>query len=177
MVEKRDELYVFANSDKREAVSIVDGWMYDLDLDAEEVDLYKPWGAYWGISKGQVGQFVELFFPEIKEEFSGVEMNLRPKFLLVAPGARLSWQYHERRKESWKVVFGKVGVVTSEGDIEGEERVMEKGERVVLEEGVRHRLNGKDGWGLVAEIWTHTDPDYPSDEEDIVRLQDDYARY
>lgn len=176
MVENKAELFVFVNSDKYEAMSIVDGWMYDLGLAAEEININKPWGAYWRISKGQVGRFVELFFPEIVEDFSGAELNLRPKFLLVAPGARLSWQYHERRSELWNVVFGKVGVVTSEDDVEREERVIGKGERVVLEEGVRHRLNGKDSWGLVAEIWTHTDPDYPSDEEDIVRLQDDYAR-
>jgi len=176
MVENKTELFVFVNSNKQEAMSMVDGWRHDLGFSAEEIDIYKPWGAYWSISKRQIGQFVELFFPENKEDFLGTEQNLRPKFLLVAPGARLSWQYHERRKENWKVMFGKVGVVTSESDREGEERVIEKGERVVIEEGVRHRLNGKDGWGLVAEIWTHTDPNNPSDEEDIVRLQDDYAR-
>jgi len=29
---------------------------------------------------------------------------------------------------------------------------------------------------LVAEIWQHTDPKHPSNEEDIVRLQDDFGR-
>jgi hypothetical protein len=30
--------------------------------------------------------------------------------------------------------------------------------------------------GIVAEIWMHTDENHPSDEEDIVRLEDDFAR-
>jgi mannose-6-phosphate isomerase len=29
---------------------------------------------------------------------------------------------------------------------------------------------------VVAEIWQHTDADYPSDEEDIIRVQDDFGR-
>jgi hypothetical protein len=37
-------------------------------------------------------------------------------------------------------------------------------------------LIGLEGWGVVAEFWQHTDPDYPSDEDDIVRVQDDYSR-
>jgi hypothetical protein len=37
-------------------------------------------------------------------------------------------------------------------------------------------LIGLDDWGIVAEIWQHTDESNPSDEDDIVRLQDDYSR-
>ena len=40
----------------------------------------------------------------------------------------------------------------------------------------RHRLIGLDGWGIVAEIWRHTDAENPSDEDDIVRVQDDFGR-
>jgi hypothetical protein len=49
-------------------------------------------------------------------------------------------------------------------------------EVVSLQQGERHRLIGTKGWGVVAEIWMHTDPNHPSDEADIVRLQDDYSR-
>jgi hypothetical protein len=42
--------------------------------------------------------------------------------------------------------------------------------------GQRHRLIGLDQWGVVAEIWQHTDSENPSDESDIVRLQDDFGR-
>ena len=52
----------------------------------------------------------------------------------------------------------------------------EAGETIVLEKGERQRLIGLEGWGGVAEFWQHTDPDHPSDEDDIVRVQDDYSR-
>ena len=29
---------------------------------------------------------------------------------------------------------------------------------------------------MVSEIWQHTDPNNPSDENDIVRISDDYGR-
>jgi len=32
------------------------------------------------------------------------------------------------------------------------------------------------GWGVVAEVWQHEDPGNPSDENDIVRLDDDFDR-
>lgn len=45
-----------------------------------------------------------------------------------------------------------------------------------LPTGMRHRLVGLDNWGVVTEIWQHTDVEHPSDESDIVRLQDDFGR-
>jgi mannose-6-phosphate isomerase len=37
-------------------------------------------------------------------------------------------------------------------------------------------LLGTKGWGIIAEIWRHTDAANPSDEDDIVRVQDDFGR-
>ena len=42
--------------------------------------------------------------------------------------------------------------------------------------GERHRLIGLESWGIVAEFWQHTNAQKPSNEDDIIRLQDDYAR-
>lgn len=50
------------------------------------------------------------------------------------------------------------------------------GEILHLELGERHRLIGLRTWGIVAEIWQHTDATSPSDEFDIVRVSDDYDR-
>jgi len=50
------------------------------------------------------------------------------------------------------------------------------GEIVRLKQGERHRLIGLETFGMIAEIWQHTDPANPSDESDIVRVQDDFAR-
>ena len=51
-----------------------------------------------------------------------------------------------------------------------------EGDQIHLKQGERHRLIGLKKQGLIAEIWLHTDPDHPSDEEDIVRVQDDFGR-
>jgi hypothetical protein len=45
-----------------------------------------------------------------------------------------------------------------------------------LKKGERHRLIGLDDYGVIAEIWQHIDTENPSDEDDIVRVQDDYGR-
>ena len=49
------------------------------------------------------------------------------------------------------------------------------GDQIKLEQGMRHRLIGLDDYGVVAEIWQHTDS-LPSDEDDIIRVQDDFGR-
>jgi mannose-6-phosphate isomerase-like protein (cupin superfamily) len=88
----------------------------------------------------------------------------------------LSWQYHHRRAEIWRVIEGEVGVVMSDDDQPNELNSFEPGEIIVLNQGQRHRLVGLSEWGILAEIWQHTNPDEPSDEDDIVRLQDDFGR-
>ena len=102
--------------------------------------------------------------------------KLSPKILVVAPQKRLSWQYHHRRAEIWKLIGGSAGVVISDTDEENEAQHLQIGDIVQLKQGERHRLIGLEGWGIVAEIWRHTDANNPSDEDDIVRLQDDFGR-
>jgi len=103
--------------------------------------------------------------------------KLSPKILVVAPGKRLSWQYHHRRAEIWKLIGGEAQIMTSDDDEESMIVDLHKGDVVQLAKGVRHRLIGAEsGWGIVAEIWQHTDPENPSDETDIIRLQDDFGR-
>jgi len=89
----------------------------------------------------------------------------------------LSWQYHHRRAEIWTLIQGKAAVATSDTDHEKNRVVLQIGDIVRLKQGERHRLIGlQDEWGVVAEIWMHTDPANPSDEDDIIRLQDDFGR-
>ena len=139
-------------------------------------DLKRPWGGFIVIDENQAQEFADLYFNGLDVEPLRIGGKLSPKILLVKPEARLSWQYHHRRAETWRVVEGPVGIVRSSTDEEGELVLCEAGETIVLEKGERHRLIGLDNWGVVAEFWQHTDPDHPSDEDDIVRVQDDYAR-
>jgi mannose-6-phosphate isomerase len=139
-------------------------------------DFARPWGGYFVIDETQANRFASHFFPEVKFDDLKISGKLSPKILMVQGSQRLSWQYHHRRAEIWKLVAGNAGIVTSPTDEQGIVKQMKKGEIVRLQQGERHRLVGLDGWGMVAEIWQHTDANNPSDENDIVRVQDDFGR-
>jgi hypothetical protein len=69
-----------------------------------------------------------------------------------------------------------VGIVRSENDTQNEIEIFNEGDQIRLKQGERHRLIGLDNFAIIAEIWQHADPNNPSDEEDIVRVQDDFGR-
>ena len=145
-------------------------------LRIDRYDLNRPWGGFFVLDENQAQEFANIYFEGLDVTPLRIAGKLSPKILLVKPEARLSWQYHHRRAETWRVVEGPVGIIRSITDEEGELVRYESGETIVLEKGERHRLIGLENWGVVAEFWQHTDPDHPSDEDDIVRVQDDYAR-
>lgn len=139
-------------------------------------DFNRPWGGFFVLDESQAKKFGEIYFPGIEIASLKIGGKLSPKILMVQANKRLSWQYHHRRAEIWKLSAGTAGVVTSQTDKEGPVKQLKIGEVIRLNKGQRHRLVGLEGWGMVAEIWQHTDPSNPSDEEDIVRLQDDFGR-
>ena len=101
---------------------------------------------------------------------------MSPKILIVKPNVRLSWQYHNRRAEIWEVYKGTAGIIRSDSDEENEMKIYNEGDQIVLKQGERLRLIGLNETSVVAEIWQHTDKNNPSDEEDIIRVQDDFGR-
>ncbi len=139
-------------------------------------DFQRPWGGFLVISEEQAQKFADKFFDGINIENIKIGGKLSPKILVVKANSKLSWQYHHRRAEIWRVFEGKVGVIQSEDDTQNEMRVYDKGDQIVLKQGERHRLIGLKDYGVVAEIWQHTDQNNPSDEDDIVRVQDDFGR-
>lgn len=141
-----------------------------------KADGSRPWGGFLVLDESQADAFSARFFSEVPQEDILTGNQLSPKILLVAPGQRLSWQYHFRRAEFWKVVQGPVAVAKSLTDEQSDPEIYPEGSIIRLRQGERHRLIGLASWGIVAEIWQHTDPAHPSNEEDIVRLQDDYDR-
>ena len=154
----------------------VGSYLADRKLKVAAKDFERPWGGFYVIDEAQAQQFAKLFFPAV--EFSDLQISgkLSPKILMVAPNKRLSWQYHHRRAEIWKLIGGTAGVVTSATDEQGALKVLNDQEVIQLAQGQRHRLVGVDGWGVIAEIWRHTDARNPSDESDIMRLQDYFGR-
>jgi mannose-6-phosphate isomerase-like protein (cupin superfamily) len=142
----------------------------------QNYDINRPWGGFFVINEDQAQKFIDTYFDDVEMSDVNISGKLSPKILLVEPDKRLSWQYHYRRAEMWQVVEGPVGVVRSNTDELGPVEEYSAGDLITLQKGERHRLVGLSNWGIIAEIWQHVDADHPSDEEDIVRLEDDFGR-
>ncbi|MFT3844220.1 MAG: hypothetical protein QM725_04145 [Lacibacter sp.] len=162
--------------DKQTAFEKVAARLQDLNFTVVSKDDSRPWGGFFVIDEAQAAVFAHHFFPDENFEALKITNKLSPKILLVAPHKRLSWQYHHRRAEIWKCIGGVAGVVTSDTDEEKTEHKLHAGDIIKLKQGERHRLVGLNDWGIIAEIWQHTDESNPSDEDDIVRVQDDFGR-
>ena len=111
-----------------------------------EVEI-RPWGMYE----------VLLNSPECKV-----------KRITVAPGQKLSYQYHFHRSENWTVVKGELTIILDD------EKIFRKvGESVKIPQGAKHRAwNETDEIVQFIEVQTGT----YFGEDDIVRIEDDYNR-
>ena len=139
-------------------------------------DFERPWGGFLVIDENQAQDFSNQFFKGLDVKTLKIGGKLSPKILIVKPKVSLSWQYHQRRAEIWRVFKGECGIIRSDTDMENQMKIYNEGDQIKLKQGERHRLIGLDEYCLVAEIWQHTDKNNPSNEEDIVRVQDDYGR-
>ena len=148
----------------------------EIGFDIISKDFERPWGGFLCINESQVQEFANKFFDGINIQTLKIGGKLSPKILVVKPNSKLSWQYHHRREEIWKVFKGKVGVSRSHDNEQSPIIKLVQGDMVKLGKGERHRLMGLDDYAVLAEIWQHTDSNNPSDENDIVRLDDDYGR-
>ncbi len=162
--------------DKRTLFDETAAMLADFGFTVVQQDTDRPWGGFFVIDDTQSLQFAAKYFAGENIDELKITKKLSPKILMVAPQMRLSWQYHHRRAEIWKCIAGIVGVITSDTDEERKQHILKPGDIIKLKQGERHRLIGLDDWGIVAEIWQHTDAGHPSDEDDIVRVQDDFSR-
>ena len=146
----------------------------NLNIISKDID--RPWGGFYVLDESQAQNFSSLFFNNLDVSKLSLSGKLSPKILVIKPNERLSWQYHHRRSEIWSVIKGGVLVSKSDDDIERESINLNAGEQIEIKKEERHRIIGTNKYALVAEIWIHIDKDNPSDEEDIVRVQDDFDR-
>lgn len=151
-------------------------YLLSQNLKIDSQDENRPWGGFFVLDENTLDKFIHLYFSHLTKGEINISGKLSPKILIVAPAKRLSWQYHNRRAEIWKLIGGTTGVITSDTDYEKEIISLKIGDIIQIEQGQRHRLIGLNSWGIVAEIWQHTDINNPSDENDIVRVQDDFGR-
>ena len=154
----------------------VENKISDLGFEIISKDFERPWGGFLVINENQAQEFANKFFDGINIESLKIGGKLSPKILIVKPNSKLSWQYHHRREEIFKVFKGKVGISRSNDNKQNHIVNLSEGDEIKLEKGERHRLIGLEDYAVLAEIWQHTDPNNPSDENDIVRLSDDYGR-
>ena len=131
-------------------------------------DIDRPWGGFFVIDEKDSQNFSGLYFSDLEIDKLKVSGMFSPKILIIAPNQRLSWQYHHRRSEIWKVTSGE--------NLERNEKTFQEGDEIRINQGERHRIIGTNKYSIVAEIWIHTNKDNPSDEDDIVRIKDDYGR-
>ncbi len=165
---------------KDRALKHVKEMIEQLEYTVVEADETKPWGGFYRLADEESERFIAEFFPGLtlqEARLGQADAVLSPKFLLVEPGQRLSWQYHHRRAERWHFLTNGSYYKAKHDTLE-HRIIAPAGTIVQFAQGERHRLctHDTESYTLVAEIWQHTDPTNPSDEADIVRLQDDYKR-
>ena len=73
-------------------------------------DFERPWGGFLVINESLSQEFANQFFDGIDIKNLKIAGKLSPKILVVKPNSKLSWQYHHRRAEIWRVYKGEVGV-------------------------------------------------------------------
>ncbi len=101
-------------------------------------------------------------------EVIGTGERYTVKRITVLPGQRLSLQYHHHRSEHWMVVDG-----AAEVELDGVNHRLGFGEHVFIPLGAKHRVrNGGDAPLVFVEVQVGD----LLDENDIVRVSDDYGR-
>lgn len=116
--------------------------------DIPEMAVIRPWGWY----------VTTLQMPGYKT-----------KVFSINPGARLSLQIHEKRKEMWSVVKGEGLCTIGDNLIQ-----VSTNSLVSVPRGIKHRIENlsSDEALIVSEVQIG---DY-TEEDDIIRLEDDFGR-
>jgi len=109
--------------------------------------VHQPWGSHETMTGGE---------------------GYQVKRIVVAPGRKLSLQYHQHRSEHWTVVEGEVHVT-----IDDDVMVLQCDESIYVPLGSVHRLDNRSGGDVV--LIAVQCGNYLG-EDDIVRIDDDFDR-
>src|SRR5215831_9880 len=120
------------NASKDIVKKSIEDYLTETGLTISSSDFSRPWGGFFVIDEALAERFIKLYFPHLKVSDLTISGKLSPKILVVSPSQRLSWQYHHRRAEIWKLISGVAGVVTSETDAEGPLKKLAIGEIIQL---------------------------------------------
>jgi len=148
VVDEKDALLICRKDRSQKVKDVVNILKQRNDSRADQhLTTYRPWGSYTILESG--------FFYKIKR-------------ITVLPGKKLSYQLHHHRSEHWIVVKG-----TARVTVEGEETFVRSGESTYVKSGFKHRLEnpGK----VLLEVIEVQLGEY-LEEDDIVRIEDDFGR-
>ena len=110
----------------------------EIGFDVISKDFERPWGGFLVIKENQAQEFSDKFFEGINVQSLKIVGKLSPKILIVKPHSKLSWQYHHRRAEIWRVYKGKVGVSRSMNDKQNPKIILNEKDQIKLKQGERH---------------------------------------
>ncbi len=148
VVTTADAVLVASRDRAQEVKSVVDRLKQEGRSEFKNhTQVYRPWGAYRTLQTGD---------------------RFQVKLITVNPGARLSLQRHYHRAEHWVVVNGTALVTRDE-----EEILVRENESIYLPLGCAHRL-ANPGKLPLNLIEVQSGPYLQ--EDDIVRIDDDFAR-
>ncbi len=109
-----------------------------------------------------------------EELLLGRTANTVVKLLRIDPEHRLSLQYHRRKSETLILLSGEAVLTTGNDARHLIDQLLETGKHRVVDAGVLHRLSaGALGADILEVATRHLGV---AEDEDIVRLADDYGR-
>ena len=128
--------FLFTNqTTKTEVFDSVKKFLLEKGFGIIKIDQERPWGGFFVIDESQSSKFKKEFFEDAIENNEDGKGKLSPKILIVEANKRLSWQYHHRRSEIWKVIEGEVGVKRSDNDEEGPVETKKLNDLIPLHQG------------------------------------------
>jgi mannose-1-phosphate guanylyltransferase len=109
--------------------------------------VHRPWGTFETLIEGK---------------------GYKIKRIIVKPGKRLSLQKHFHRNEHWIVVSG-----TAEVEVSGEKFLLRPNESTYIKMGETHRLSNP---GKIPVVLIEAQVGEYTEEDDIIRIEDDFKR-
>src|SRR5688572_18978310 len=96
--------------------SEVESFLFDQGYRIVSKDLSKPWGGYYALDEQEADRFCSQFVPLLRIDSTATRLS--PKILMIAPGKKISWQYHLKRSEIWTLIDGAGAIVRSDSDLQ-----------------------------------------------------------
>ncbi|TDJ82090.1 mannose-1-phosphate guanylyltransferase/mannose-6-phosphate isomerase [Campylobacter volucris] len=147
IIDTQDALLISDKSSSQKVKQIYEFIKDNKKLSKNHLTAYRPWGSF-----------------TILENNFGYKI----KHIEVKPGKRLSLQKHFHRNEHWVILSG-----TATVEIDGKENIVRPNESIYIKMGQIHRLSNN---GKIPVILIEAQVGEYTEEDDIIRLEDDYKR-